>query len=286
MPLDPTQILNRPIDRTQQRYDARDTILYALGVGAAQSDVTDPGELQFVLETGLRALPSMCSVLAAEPFWMAEPQWGLDWRGILHAGQTLRMHRALPATGHVKGETRVVDLWDKGAKGALIHLQRCLYDEQGALIAEVGKTALIRGAGGFGGDPGPRPPDAPDRMRDRPDATLELSTRVEQALIYRLSGDVNPLHADPAAARRAGFPRPILHGLCTYGIACRALLRLFCGNDPGALVALDARFSLPLFPGETLRTDAWRTGEREVAFRCIALERREIVLQDGRFEHA
>jgi acyl dehydratase len=286
MALDPAKLHGRPPDRTTQRYGAKDTILYALGVGAGQADPCDPRELQFVYEPRLRALPTMAVVLASEPFWMAEPEWGLDWRRIVHGEQTLLLHRELPTEGCVSGETRIAGIYDKGAAGALIHLERTLRDEHGELLAQIGKTALLRGAGGFGGDPDLRPrepgPPAPERG---PDAGITLGTRPEQALIYRLPGDLNPLHVDPAVAGGAGFPRPILHGLCTYGVACRGLMRLFCDGDPGRVRRLDVRFSSPIYPGEALRIEAWVSTPGQAAFRGVAVERGVVVLANGHFAY-
>lgn len=283
MALDCHGLRARPPDRTTQRYGAKDVILYALGVGAGQSDPCDPRELQYLYEPRLKVLPTMAVVLASEPFWMADPEWGLDWRRIVHGEQTLRLHRPLPPQGCVSSQTRIAGIYDKGATGALIHLERELRDADGALLAEVGKTAVVRGVEAVvGADPDLRT-RAPAPPARGPDATLELPTRPEQALVYRLSGDLNPLHADPAVAASAGFARPLLHGLCTYGVAGRALLALFCGDDPARLRQLDVRFASPMYPGETLRVEAWSLRPGEAAFRGVAAQRDAVVLANGHF---
>lgn len=283
--LDCARLRARPPDRATQCYGARDAILYALGVGAGQVDPCAAAELQYLYEPGLKVLPTMAVVLASEPFWMAEPEWGLDWRRIVHGEQTLRVHQPLPPEGCVSSETRIAGIYDKGATGALIHLERELRAPDGALLAEVGKTAMVRGVATVAGaDPDlrARAPAPPARA---PDATLELPTRPEQALIYRLSGDLNPLHVDPAFAASAGFARPLLHGLCTYGFAGRALLGLFCGGDPAGFRQLDARFASPMYPGETLRVEAWSLRRGEAAFRGVAAQREAVVLTGGRFRY-
>lgn len=286
MALDPEQLLSLPPWEVRQTYAARDTILYALGVGVAQQDPLAPSELGFVYEEGLAALPTMAVVLAYPGFWQRDPKLGLDWRRILHGEQAITLHRPLPAAGRVRAEVRIDDVIDKGAdKGAVLYWSREIFDDEtGHRLATVRQTSFLRGDGGFGGrrDGGPSPHAAPAR---EPDLHLTLPTRSDQALIYRLSGDYNPLHADPLVASAAGFERPILHGLCTYGIAGRALLRLLCEGRPERLRRLDARFSQPVFPGETIRVEAWREGQGRAAFRALAVERGVVVLSNGYAEH-
>jgi acyl dehydratase len=261
-------------------YTFKDTILYALGVGCG-ADPIDAKELRFVYEDGLKALPTMAIALGYADRWLMDPQTGIDWRKVLHAEQTIRLHREIPAAGTVIGRTRVVDVLDKGpGKGALVFSERDVVDEQGgALLATLHATIFVRGHGGFGGRNGATPPPhaIPDRL---PDTRLDLPTLPQAALIYRLSGDFNPLHVDPRVAREQGFGRPILHGMCTYGVAGRAILRAQCDGDPGRLASIGARFSAPVFPGETIRTEMWRSG-MNVSFRAIAVERGAIVLDNG-----
>jgi acyl dehydratase len=283
--IDPDKLMRWPLPPAMQVYTARDTIVYALGVGAGIGDPVAGGNLRYVYEGaagGLCALPSMAVVLATGPFWMQDPDTGIAWQRILHGEQTLRLHRPLPAEARVVGEQRIEALIDKGAdKGALMLLSRTLHDEtSGDLIATVGSTVFMRGDGGFGGraDGAPLPHPMPDRA---PDAVLDLPTRPEQAALYRLSGDWNPLHIDPAVAAAAGFERPILHGLCSYGIAARAVLALLCDNDAARLTRFDLRFASPLYPGETLRTEVWRDGPGRASFRARVVERGQLILNHG-----
>jgi acyl dehydratase len=289
MPLDYERLRAWPLAPVTQHYTVRDTVLYALGVGAgaAPDDATEPGDLQFIYEEGLVALPTMGVVLATGPFWMQDPATGIDWKRILHGEQMLSVHRPLPAQGTVVAESTVDEIYDKGAdKGAVMYLTRRLYDHAtGDLLVTIGSSCFMRGNGGFGGksDGAPRPHPLPaDRPADR---ALDLATRPEQAALYRLSGDYNPLHIDPAVARAAGFARPILHGLCSYGIVGRAILKLLCANAPARLRRLDVRFASPVFPGETIRTEVWHEGDGRAAFRALALERNVVVLNHGLAEY-
>jgi acyl dehydratase len=288
--IDPDKLLRWPLPPTTQTYTERDTALYALGLGLARSNPASASTLRFVYEGaegGLAALPTMATVLATGPFWMQDPATGIDWRRLLHAEQRLELHRPLPAAATVIGEHRVDAIYDKGAdKGALMLLSRRLFDQaSGDLLATVGSTAYLRGDGGFGGrsDGAPAPHPVP---ADRPaDHVVEHATRAEQALIYRLSGDLNPLHADAAVAQAAGFDRPILHGLCSYGIAGIAITSALCGGEAARLKRLDLRFASPVYPGETLVTEIWVTGTGRAALRMRvpgrADTKRQVVLDHG-----
>lgn len=285
MAMDADKLLSWPLADVVHTYDVRDTLLYALGVGAG-GDPTDPQDLPFVYEDGLKALPTMAVVLGYPGFWLKEQNTGVDWTRVLHGSQGMVIHRPLPVAGTVIGRTRVTDLVDKGAgKGALLFSARDVIDQaSGDLLATLTSTTMLRGDGGFGGPSGPVP--APHPIPERaPDASLDLPTVPQAALIYRLSGDYNPLHADPKVAAAAGFARPILHGLCTYAVAGRALLKLACAGDPARLTAMSVRFSAPVYPGETLRTQIWREGD-VLSFRCFAVERALKVLDNGRAEIA
>lgn len=280
MPLDPDTLLNWPFPAVEHRYTERDTILYALGVGAGH-DPLDPGDLRHVYEDGLLALPSMAVVLGHPGFWLKHPGTGIDWRQTLHGEQGLVLHGKLPVAGTVVGRTRITGLVDKGpGKAALLFSERTVTEQaSGELLCTVTSTTFLRGEGGFGGAAGPVP--APHPMPEgEPERTVDLPTLPQAALIYRLSGDDNPLHADPAIAAAAGFPRPILHGLATYGVAGRAVLRACCGGDPTRLKRLDVRFSAPVFPGETIHTEIWGDGP-VVSFRCRVVERDVVVLSNG-----
>jgi acyl dehydratase len=280
MPIDYQKLKNWPIPEIEQRYAVRDTILYALGLGCG-SDPTDRGDLTFVYEEGLRALPTMAVVLGAPGFWLKDPATGVDWRKVLHGEQGLVLHRPVPPTGVVLGRSRITEILDRGERGAFMYSERDLIDQaSGALIATTTSTTVLRGEGGFGGPTGPAP--EPHRLPERaPDLAVDLATLPQAALIYRLSGDYNPLHADPEVAKAVGFPRPILHGLCSFGVAGRAVLRACCANDPGRLKEFQLRFSAPVFPGETIRTEIWRDGP-VVSFRARAVERDIVVLNNGR----
>jgi acyl dehydratase len=284
--IDPDTLMRWPLPRVTQTYTERDSIVYALGLGAACGDPAADGNLRHVYEGaagGLMALPTMAVVLATGPFWMQDPATGIDWRRILHGEQTLRLHRPLPAAATVVGEQRIDALIDKGAgKGALMLLSRRLYDAvSGELLATVGSTAFLRGDGGFGGSAEGAPVPHPLPTDRAPDAMMDLATRPEQAALYRLSGDLNPLHIDPEVAAAAGFARPILHGLCSYGIAARAVLALLCGNDAARLTRFDLRFASPAYPGETIRTEVWRQGPGRAAFRARVVERDQLILNHG-----
>lgn len=276
--MDIEKIRTMAIDPIIQPYDKRDTILYALGLGYG-ADPLDETELPFVYERHLRCLPSYANILCHPGFWAQDPQFGIDWVKILHAEQDLVMHRPLPAIGTIRGEYRVAGLEDKGeGRGALLHQEKALFDDAtGDHLATVRSTLFLRGNGGEGGfgDAMPSAQPVPDRA---PDRTVEIATLPRQALIYRLSGDWNPLHADPRIARKAGFAMPILQGLCTNGIACRALLREYCGNDPARLTAMFVRFSKPVMPGETIRLEFFEEGAGLIRFRAIAKERDAVVL--------
>lgn len=277
MPLDPDKLLGMEPIITRQTLTRRDTILYALGLGA--------DELGFVYEDGLAALPTMPVVLAGPGFLWRNPEYGITWQKILHGEQWLELHAPLPVEGELIGETRIDAIYDKGAaKGALLISSRTIRDASGTLIATVSGSSFMRGDGGFGGssDGAPVPHPVPDRA---PDHSVTLPTAPNQAMIYRLSGDYNPLHIDPAVAQAGGFAAPILHGLCSYGIAGRAVLRALCDNDASRLKRFDVRFSAPVYPGETLRTDIWVEGPGRAAFRAVVVERDVMVLNNGYVEH-
>jgi acyl dehydratase len=280
MPIDYAKLKNWRFADLEHRYGVRDTILYALGLGCG-SNPMDAEDLSFVYEEGIRVLPTMAVILGHPGFWLKDPKTGVDWRKVLHGEQGVILHKPLPASGTVIGRSRVTEIVDKGAdKGALLFLERDVIDKaSGDLLCTLTATTFLRGEGGFGGPAGPTP--EPHRVPERPsDVAIDLPTLPQAALIYRLSGDYNPLHADPAVAKAAGFPRPILHGLCTFGVVGRALLKACCGDDPLGLKKMQARFSAPVFPGETIRTEIWRDG-MAVSFRARIVERDIVVLNNG-----
>jgi acyl dehydratase len=280
MPFDPQKLLNWTFPEIEHAYTEKDTILYALGLGCG-ADTDAPDDLRFVYEKGLLALPTMAVVLAYPGNWLESDESTADYSKVLHGEQSLTLHRPIPPAGTVIGRTRIVDLLDKGKeKGAILYTERTIVDKaSGAPVATMVSTAMLRGDGGWGGKPGPQP--APHKLPEgAPELTLDLKTHANSALIYRLSGDRNPLHADPKAAAAGGFKTPILHGLCTFGIAGRALINACCGGDPARLKSMQVRFSAPVFPGETIRTEMWLEGAR-VSFRARAVERGVVVLNNG-----
>ncbi len=286
MAIDPDTLRQWPIAEIEHTYAARDTMLYALGLGCG-ADPMDESELRFVYEGQLQALPSMAVVLGYPGFWISDPRTGVDWKKVLHGEQGFTIFKPLPASGTVVGRSRVTGLFDKGKdKGAVLVSERDVVDKAtGDLLCRLTSTTMMRGDGGFGGPSGPLP--SPHPLPDRaPDQTLGISTLPQAALIYRLSGDYNPLHADPAVARSGGFERPILHGLCTFGVVCRALLQMVCGNDPARLRSMQVRFSSPVYPGETVVTELWKEPDGVVSFRARVKQRDLVVINNGRAEIA
>lgn len=262
---------------TEHTYTKRDSMLYALGLGYG-SDPLDRSQLAFVYEDGLKAVPSICCVLAHPGFWAKEPALEIDWLKMLHGEQSFEIHNPIPAEGTVVGTYEIVAVEDKGpGKGALLHQEKKLSDKaSGKLLATVRTVLFLRSDGGCGGFGDiPAPPSA--LVEDQPPVTCDITTAPQSALIYRLSGDYNPIHADPAAAAKAGFKQPILHGLCTLGVATRAILSTYANNSPERLKSLFVRFSSPVFPGETIRTEFFASGN-EIRFRSRAVERNVVVL--------
>lgn len=291
MRLDPNHLLNRPFAPVEQAYSERDSLLYALGCGLG-ADPLDAGQLRYVYERaagGLQALPTLANALGYSGFWADQPDTGITWQKLVHAEQAIVLHRPLPAQGRVVGHTRVTGLHDKGAdKGALMLQERRVADAAtGELIATVTQTTMLRADGGFSASSGGAhgaPLAAPHAVPERaPDAVCDLPTLPQAALLYRLNGDFNPLHADPAVAQAAGFSRPILHGLATMGVAMHAVLKALLGYDAARVRGMRVRFTAPVLPGETLRTELWRDGA-VVSLRTTALERGVVVLNAGRID--
>jgi acyl dehydratase len=280
MPLNYERIMAYRPGPLDASYDETRCILYALGIGIGM-DPLDREQIKFVHERELKAFPTLATVLG----WMGrltDPAFGIDARMVVAASLKVTLHRPLQVRDTLTSDPRIVEIIDKGAgRHAIIQSARTLSAADGAAVAIVESTSIARGHGGFGGkavdSPEPHPvPEAP------PDAACDLPTPPNLALIYRLLGDENPLHIDPASAKSSGYARPILHGSATFGIAAHAILRVTAGYDPTRLASIEARFSRPVFPGETIRTELWRDGGGgEVSFRCRVLERDEIVLTNG-----
>ena len=277
------KLLDYHIPDVRQLVTARDTALYALSIGLGQ-DPMDTAQLDFVDERRrLHSIPSHAVVVGHPGFWLSAPDTGVNAAQLVHGEQSLVVHKQMPIEGEFIGRTRVESIIDKGpGKGALLYTSKSLIDAgTGDLLATAESTTFLRGDGGFGGPSGPS--RAPDPIPEKaPEHVVDLATRPEQALYYRLNGDYNPLHSDPPSAARAGFSRPILHGLCTYGITCHALLRTVCGYDPTRLRMMRLRFTAPVVPGETIRVEIWNSG----AFRARTVETDAIVVNNGAFELA
>ncbi len=273
-------VRNFRFETVAHTYSRKDSMLYALGLGYG-SEPTDPAQLAFVYEDNLRIVPSMCCVLAHPGMWVRNPDLGIDWLKMLHGEQSFEIHNPIPPEGTVVGTYENVAVEDKGAgKGAILHQIKKLNDKaSGQLLATVRSVLFMRGDGGRG-DFGEAPEPAQPLPERAPSSSCEIATLAQSALIYRLSGDYNPIHADPAAATKAGFEAPILHGLCTLGVATRALLSTFANGAPERLKSLSVRFSRPVFPGETIKTEFFGAGG-EVRFRSRVVERDVIVLDRG-----
>jgi acyl dehydratase len=281
MPIDYDRLLALDIPEVDHAYAEKDAILYALGHGHGQ-DPTNEDELAFVYEKNLKALPTFALVLGYTPYWLRNPKSGVTWNKVVHGEQAFDLHRPVMPKGAVVGRTRITEVIDKGeGKGALVYSVRQVVDRaSGELIATLRQTTFCRADGGFGGPrrDAPLPHPIPERA---PDLVCDLPTRPEMALVYRLSGDINPLHAEPDFAKAAGFPRPILHGLATFGVAGHAILKTICGYDPARMTSMAGRFSAPVFPGETIRTEMWRDGS-VVSFRAKVVERDVVAINNGR----
>lgn len=262
----------------EHSWDERDSMLYALGIGMAQ-DPLDEAELRFVYERDLQAFPTMpvAITLADGPL----EDIGIDYRYVLHGEQAVTLHKPFPPMGKAKATGRMIGAWDKGPdKGAVFSQKKILtLDGEVTPLATIVTTSFGRSEGGFGGpaDGQPAPHLVPDRP---PDRIIEMPTTKRQSLIYRLSGDLNPLHADPEAARAAGFERPILHGLCSFAICCRAVMQTYCAMDPTRLHHHQLRFSAPVFPGDTLTVSLWREANI-ISFEAHVTARNITVIRNG-----
>jgi acyl dehydratase len=279
MPIDYKAALALKETGRRASYADTQTMLYALSIGMGR-DPYDERELPFVFEGGeLRVVPTMAAVLGRNTIVR---DLNLDLALMLHGEQRMTLHRPLPSQAAIVSDARVVEVLDKGpGKGALAYIETILRleGEQDPLVT-IGQTLFARGDGGFGGPSGPAPEihQVPDRAPDHRHVT---QTRADQALLYRLNGDRNWLHADPALARRAGFKAPILHGLCSYAIACRAVLASVCDYDPAMIASFDVRFTSPVYPGETIATEIWVDGD-VVSFRCLIEERGVTSINNGK----
>jgi acyl dehydratase len=275
MPIDLSYV-GKPLDAVTFAYTERDVMLYALGVGCGRE------ELAFTYEKDLKVLPTF-AVIASFPAMMnLGGALRVNPAMVLHGEQAIALRAPIPARATLTTRPTVTAVYDKG-KGAVVVVETDTVDERGTLLFRNTASIFIRGEGGFGGERGPSgarnvPPDR------KPDRTVAYQTLPQQALLYRLSGDYNPLHADPDFAKLGGFDVPILHGLCTYGHAGRAVLAAFCGNDPARLKSFEVRFSGVVFPGETITTDMWDAGGGRIV--CTARTERGEALSAGAAEIA
>ncbi len=282
------QLIGHEFAPVTYEYTERDACLYALGVGAP-GDWRDQDELKFVYELsglGFQVLPTFPVLYPSKMIdvMLTGSIGGIEFNPMMlvHGEQYIEIRKAIPTSGKITSYPKIVSIYDKGS-GMVMLTNTISRDEKGEEVAFSQSSTFIRGIGGYGGDRGPSgevnvPPDR------APDAIHEQQTLTQQALIYRLSGDRNPLHADPAMAALGNFDRPILHGLCTFGFAGRAVLKHFCNNDPAKFRSIRVRFSKHVFPGEKLVTEMWKVSNTQVIFRCKVAERNEVVLSQAAVE--
>ncbi|MGO4717383.1 MaoC/PaaZ C-terminal domain-containing protein [Bradyrhizobium sp. 2TAF24] len=281
MPIQYPEILQLKREGERYAWSDREVMLYAYGIGLG-ADPMDERELRFVNEAAytarpLKVVPTFASVAA----WGASPgDLGINRLLVVDGERDITFHKPLPVSAEITADSRVVAVYDKGKdKGAVITRETVLRDAGGDELATLVSSTFARGDGGFGGPSEGQP--APHAMPQRaPDRSVDITTRPDQALVYRLCGDRNPLHSDPEFARRAGFPRPILHGMCTYGLTCRAVLQTYADYDPAAFRRHAVRFSAPVFPGETVTVDLWKDGD-VVSFEARVKARDVTVIKNG-----
>ena len=276
MPVDLSAV-GKKLESVTHTYTERDVMLYALGVGCGTDD------LRFTYERDLQVLPTFAVIPSFPAMLNLGGAMDVNPALVLHGEQRIELHAPIPTSGTITTTPTIKAMYDKG-KGALVLVETESVDQKGRLLFRNTSGIFARGEGGFGGERGPSgprnvPPNRP------PDKSIAMATRPEQALLYRLSGDMNPLHADPEFARMAGYERPILHGLCTFGFAGRAILRAWCGNDPARLKSFEVRFSGVVYPGETITTDMWEVSPGRIVL-TAKTERGEAVLTGAAAEVA
>jgi acyl dehydratase len=284
MPINPDAVGSRS-DPIRRKWDSKDCLIYALGVGAGAADPLD--ELQFTTENTSdkpqRALPTIAVVLG--PLGAGMGNIGtFNPAMLVHGEQAITLHREIPTSGELEAVGEITGIYDKGKGAVVVTESKVTLADSGEPLFDTRMSAFIRGEGGWGGDRGPSgtPNQAPER---EPDQSVTVQTRTDQALIYRLSGDRNPLHSDPAFAAMGGFDRPILHGLCTYGFTGRALLHAVCDGDPARFKGQEARFASPVMPGEALTVKIWNDGDGTAIYQTCGGDGR-VVIDAGRVSFA
>jgi len=280
MPLNPDAVLGLQFPLIERKLTDHDCMLYALSVGVA-SDPLSAEDLKYVYEENLETFPTIGVVLGRPGTWYKDPNLGMTFNMIVHGTQRIEIHRPIPVEDLLVVANRNIEVADKGFdKGALVLTERqIVHASSGDLLARMESGIFCRADGGFDGSSTSSREYVP-APSTKPDISFDWHTAPNQALYYRLCGDRNPLHASPTFAASAGFPRPILHGLCTFGIAAHALMRMT--SELPALRVLEVRFSKPVFPGDTLRFDVWNTGLGCYSFRARVEARNEVVLDRGR----
>ena len=259
MPIDPSKALGAPLGESEYTWTRDDVILYHLGVGAGVP-ATDEGELEYTYEKNLKVLPSfgVIPVFGSMGGMGSIEGLSFNFAMLLHGEQDITLHQPIPPEGTIESKGRVAELWDKGkACLCVLEVESTLKGGEKLFTNRFG--LFLRGEGGFGGEAGPKAGNL--RPERAPDGEIESPSLLQQALIYRLSGDKNPLHADPEIAKMAGFDKPIIHGLCSYGVVCKAVVDEVLGGDVSQVARYQARFRGVGFPGETYVTSYWREGD-------------------------
>jgi len=279
MPINPDAV-GAKSEPARRSWTSKDSLLYAVGVGAGAEDPLS--ELEFTTENSQdvtqRALPTMPVVLGFGGGGVITKIGSFNPVMLVHGEEAVTLAREVPPEGEIESVTEIVGIYDKGSGAVVVTETAANLVSDGQPLFTTRTSIFLRGEGGWGGDRGPSSKfQAPDRA---PDHEVTYQTRTDQALLYRLSGDRNPLHSDPKFAAMAGFPRPILHGLCTYGFTGRALLHAVAGGDPANFTSMSGRFSSPVFPGESLTVKVWRTGDGEGVFQTAGPDGR-VVLDAG-----
>ncbi|HZR84315.1 MAG TPA: MaoC/PaaZ C-terminal domain-containing protein [Candidatus Binatia bacterium] len=270
MPID-TTIVGKKLESSTAQWGEKDVMLYALGVGETS--------LPFAYEQDLKVLPTFAVIPAFGAMFTMGAAMQVNPMMVVHGEQRIELVGPIPTRGKVTNQPTVVAVYDK-IKGAVVVVDVESRDEKGTLVFKNTFTTFARGEGGFGGDRGPSgaknvPPDR------KPDAVVEMPTEEWQALLYRLSGDMNPLHADPQMAALGGYSKPILHGLCTFGHVGRAVLHTYCGSDPTRMKDFEVRFSGEVYPGETIVTEMWKESPTRIVVQAKTKERGTVVLSNA-----